>query len=146
MPEGGKLGRFDELEVLPEMQPHLGLPLPDQSFGRDHQDPLRHAAQLELAQDQPGLDRLAQPHFVRQQVSDPIPAHGAVERIELVRQRHDARLDGRQQEVFLQRVQQLRRRRSVQDVLDRGLDGIERLLGRPAWARTTASLSGSQTR
>ncbi len=104
LPEGGKLGRFDELEVLPEMQPHLGLPLADQPFGRDHQDPLRHAAQLELAQDEPGFDRLAEAYLVGEQISNAVPAHGPVEGIELVRQRHDARLDGRQQEVFLQRV------------------------------------------
>src|SRR5690606_28941793 len=52
--------------------------------------------------------------------------HGAVERVELVGQRHDARLDRRQQEVVLQRVQQLRRRGGVQDLLDRRLDGVER--------------------
>ena len=69
LPECGKLGRFDELEMLPEMQPHLGLPLPDQPLRRHHQDSLRHAAQLELAQDKPGLDRLAEPHLVGQQVS-----------------------------------------------------------------------------
>ena len=108
------------------MQPHLGLPLPDEPLGRHHQDPLRHAAQLELAQDEPGFDRLAEAHLVGKQISDAVPAHGPVERIELVRQRHDAGLDGRQQEVFLQRVQQLRRRRSVQDVGNRRLDGVER--------------------
>ena len=69
------------------MQPHLGLPLPDKPFGRHHQDPLRHAAQLELAQNEPGFDRLAEPHLVGEQISDPVPAHGPIERIELVRQR-----------------------------------------------------------
>src|SRR5690606_20661258 len=94
--EGGKFSRFDKLEGLAEMQTHLGLPLPDQPLRRDDEDPLGHAAQLELAQYETSLDRLAEPDFIRQQIADPVPAHGAVERVELVRQWDDARLDRRQ--------------------------------------------------
>src|SRR5690606_13368711 len=85
-----------------------------------------HAAQLQLAQDETGFDGLPQTYLIRQQIADSVPAHGAVERVELVRQRHDARLDRRQQEVVLQRVEKLRRRGGVQDLIDRRLDRVER--------------------
>ena len=117
LPEGRQLGRLDELELLAEVQAHFGLPLAHQSLGRHHQDALHPATQFQFAQHQAGLDGLAQAHLIGQQVANAVAADGAVQRIELVRQRHHAGLDGRQQQVVLQRIQQLGRRCGVQDLL-----------------------------
>lgn len=75
--------------MLTEMQSHFRLPLSNQPFGRHDEDPARHAAQFQLAEDQTSLDRLTETNLVRQQIADPVTAHGAVERVELVRQRND---------------------------------------------------------
>ena len=142
LPEGGQFCRVDELKLLTEVQAHLGLPLAHQPLGRHHQHALGHAAQLQFAQDQPGLDGLAQAHLVRQQVANAVLAHGSVERIELVRQRDDAGLDGRQQQVVLQGVQQLGRRCGVEDVLYRWPNAVE--LGQVLRARAHHRVLGGQ--
>jgi hypothetical protein len=72
LPEGRQFGRLDELQLLAEVQAHLGLPLAHQPLGRHHQHALGHAAQLQFAQDQPGLDGLAQAHLVGQQVANAV--------------------------------------------------------------------------
>ena len=117
LPEGSKLGRLDELEFLAEVQAHFRLPLAHQPLGRHHQDALHPAAQLQFAQHQAGLDGLAKAHLIGQQVADAVAADRAVQCIELMRQRHHAGLDRRQQQVVLQCIQQLGSRRGVQDLL-----------------------------
>ncbi len=117
MPEGRQLGRFDELELLAKVQAHFGLPLTNQPLGRHHQDALHPATQLQFAQYQAGLDGLAKTDLVSQQVTNAVAADRAVQRIELMRQRQHAGLDRCQQQVVLQRIQQLGCRRSVRDLL-----------------------------
>ena len=116
LPEGCQLGRLDELELLTEVQAHFGLPLAHETLGRHHQDALHPAAQFQFAQDQAGLDRFTEAHLIGQQVANAVAADGAVQCIELVRQWHHAGLDGRQQQVVLQRIQQLGCRRGVEDL------------------------------
>ena len=117
LPEGCQLGRLDELELLTEVQAHFGLPLAHETLGRHHQDALHPAAQFQFAQDQAGLDRFTEAHLIGQQVANAVAADRAVQRVKLVRQRHHTGLDGRQQQVVLQRIQQLGRRCGVQDLL-----------------------------
>jgi hypothetical protein len=57
---------LQELKLLPKVRAHLGNPLRHQPLGRDHENAPDEAAQLQLAQDQPGLDRLAQANLVGQ--------------------------------------------------------------------------------
>ena len=66
--EPGLVEQHEDLVVLP---PQLAQPLHGQRLGRDHQAPLRASGADESAQDEAGLDRLAEPHLVGQQ-----PAHG----------------------------------------------------------------------
>ncbi len=74
----GELGRFDQPERLAEVQAHLRLPLAHQALRRHHQHAPHHPAQLQLPQDQPGLDGLAQADLVRQQVADALPGPSAL--------------------------------------------------------------------
>ena len=60
--------QHEDLVVLP---PQLAQPLHGQRLGRDHQAPLRASRPEEAAQDEAGLDRLAQADLVGQE-----PAHG----------------------------------------------------------------------
>jgi len=117
LPEGRQLGRLDELELLAEVQAHFCLPLAHKPLGRHYQDALHPATQLQLAQHQAGLDGLAEAHLIGQQVADTVAADGAIQCVKLVRQWHHAGLDRRQQQVVLQRIQQLGCRRGVQDLL-----------------------------
>ena len=124
--EGRQLGRLDELKRLAKVQAHFRLPLAYQPLGRHHQDALHPATQFQLAQHQTGLDGLAQAHLIGQQVADTVAADGAVQCVELVRQRHHAGLDRRQQQVVLQRIQQLGCRRGVQNLLHIGAHAFQR--------------------
>ena len=79
--------QHEDLVVLP---PQLAEPLDGQRLGRDHQAPLRASRPDEAAQDEAGLDRLAEADLVGQE-----PAHGvgggrALGRVELVGEEADA--------------------------------------------------------
>ena len=78
------------------VQAHFGLPLAHQSLGRHHEDALHPATLFLFAQHHAGLDGLAETHLIGQQVANAVAAHRAVQRVELVRQRHHAGLDRRQ--------------------------------------------------
>ena len=67
----GQPGLVEQHEDLVVLPPQLAEPLHRQRLGRDHQAPLRPSRPDESAQDEAGLDRLAEPHLVGQQ-----PAHG----------------------------------------------------------------------
>ena len=94
----------DEPEVLVEVALHLRLPLQHQSRRSDDEDPPHKPANLQLAQDQTGLDRLAEPHLVRQQIADAIAGDGALQSEQLVGQRDDRAFQRSDQRVPLQRV------------------------------------------
>ena len=126
LPEGRQLGRLDELELLTKVQTHFRLPLAHQPLGRHHQDALHPATQFQFAQHQAGLDGLAETYLIGQQVANAVAADGTVQRIELVRQWHHAGLDGRQQQVVFQRIQQLGRRRGVQNLLNARAHAFQR--------------------
>ena len=97
---------FGEHEVkrLAEMEPHFAHPLRHQPLGGDDQRPFDQPPQFEFADDQAGLDGLAQPDLVGQEVADPVVGDRAGEGPDLVRQRDDRRLDGGQQQVLSQGV------------------------------------------
>ena len=124
--EGRQLGWLDELKLLAEVQTHFRLPLAHEPLGRNHQDALHSTTQLQLAQHQTGFDGLAETYLVSEQVADAVAADRAVQRIELVRQRYHAGLNGRQQQVVLQRIQQLGSRRGVQDLLNARAHALQR--------------------
>ena len=123
--EGRQIGTFDVLQALAEVQPHFRLPLANQPLRRHDQDALDAATKLQLTQHQPGFDGLAQADFVRAQVPDAIPTHGPVQRVELVRQGHDAALDRGQQQVVLQRVLQLGGGHGMQHLVGGGLNRLQ---------------------
>ena len=57
----------NQIETQGELVPHLVSPLEAQRCGRQNQDPLDPATDEQLAQDQPGLDRLAEADIVGDQ-------------------------------------------------------------------------------
>ena len=69
------------MERLAEVLSHFGLPLPYQPLGRNNEDALGAAAQLQLAQYQACLDSLPQPNFVSKKVADAVLPNGAIERV-----------------------------------------------------------------
>ena len=86
------------------MEAHLADPLGHQSLRGDDQRPLDQPAELELPHDEPGLDGLAQADLVRQEIAHPVVGDGAGQGPDLVRQRDDGGLDGREQDVLGQGV------------------------------------------
>ncbi|MCY4634967.1 MAG: hypothetical protein OXG04_10775 [Acidobacteria bacterium] len=59
------------LEPQRELLPQLFLPLLAQRGRREHQNPLDAAPQQQLGEDQPRLDRLAQPDIVGDEQANP---------------------------------------------------------------------------
>ena len=111
--EGGEVARQEGAKLLGEVGAQLRHPLVDEPLGGHHQGPSDDAAQLELAHDEPGLDRLAESDFVRQQIADAVARRRPRQRTDLVRQRDDRRLDRRQQRILRQRAGDPRRGRRV---------------------------------
>ena len=108
--------RFHEMEFLAKMQTHFGLPLPHQTFRRNDENPLGKAAKFKFTQNHTRLDGLAQTHFISQQVADTVMAHGPVQGIQLVGQRHDTGLNRRKQQIVFQGINQLGGGGGVQDL------------------------------
>ena len=69
----------NESEVLVEVALHFRLPLQHQSRRSDDQDSPHEAANLQLTQDEPSFDRLAQTDLVRQQVADAVAGDSALQ-------------------------------------------------------------------
>ena len=90
----------DKLEGLPKVEAHLADPLAHQSFRGYHQRPLNQAAELELSHDKTGLDGLAQADLIRQEIAHPVISDSARQGVNLVGQRDDGGLDGREQDVL----------------------------------------------
>ena len=109
-----------DAERLPEVELHLRLPLGGEPLWRDDEDALRQAAKLELADDETRLDRLAESDLVREQVTDVSLLRGALQRVELVRQRGHAGAHGREQDLGGERLLHARRGRPVHDRIQRG--------------------------
>ena len=127
--ERGEVARDEEAELLVEVGAHFRDPLGDESLGRHDQRAAHRATQLELAHDEPCLDRLAQADLVRQQVADAVVRDRTRQGADLVRQGDHRRLDGRQQDVLGQGVGDSGRRRQVGEprgtarrALSRGLE------------------------
>ena len=118
-----------ELEGLPEMEAHLADPLAHQSLRSDNQRPLDQPAELELPHDETGLDGLAQADLVRQEIAHPVVGDGAGQSPNLVRQRDDGGLDGREQDILGQGVGHPRGSSDVGDIVRRAsaraLQGLE---------------------
>ena len=70
-----------------EPGPQLLLELLEHLLRGHHQDPVAPAAPDQLGEDQPDLQRLAQPHHVREQHAGPQPLQGELGRALLVGQR-----------------------------------------------------------
>ena len=86
----------DEHELLVEPVGHLRHPLELDALRRDDQDSLHEPAGLELGDDEPGFDRLAEADLVGQQQPERFGRQGPVEHGELVGQRLDAAPGDRQ--------------------------------------------------
>ena len=75
-----------------ELLAHLRLPLLDQAPRRHHQAPLEIPAQEQLADEEPGHDRLTRARIVGEEVTQGLLGqHVLVDRGDLVRQRLDVR-------------------------------------------------------
>ena len=85
----GQPGLVEQHEDLVVLPPQLAEPLHRQRLGRDHQAPLRPSRPDESAQDEAGLDRLAEPHLVGQQPAHGVGGGGALGGVELVGEEAD---------------------------------------------------------
>lgn len=83
-PIDGKIRRNQGVKILMEVGAHLRHPLGHQPLGGDHQRPSHQATELELAQDQPGLDGLAQPDFIGQEVTHAVAGNRPSQGTDLV--------------------------------------------------------------
>ena len=72
------------MQVLIEVGTHFGLPIGAQAPWGDHKSASYQPPELELAQDQPGLDRLAQPYLVGEQVAHAIARNRTLQGTDLV--------------------------------------------------------------
>ncbi len=93
LPELGPraLGRaWRDREVQAELPFQLVVPLRNQRIGDEDQHPASQAPQQVLTQQETGFDRLAQPHFVRQQHATTEPAQRLPHCLDLIRQMLDA--------------------------------------------------------
>src|SRR5262249_124735 len=89
-------------EVLVEMRFNFRLPLQHQPGRRDDEHALYQTADLELPDNQTGLDRLAEPHLVGKEVPDAVARYRPLQGIELVRERNDRAFEWSYQRVLLQ--------------------------------------------
>ena len=129
--EPGLVEQHEDLVVLP---PQLAEPLHGQRLGRDHEAALRASRPDEAAQDEAGLDRLAEPDLVGQQ-----PAHGvgggrALGGVELVGEEADAAAEEGAEALGLAQRGEVQRVEPQGEVLD-GVDVARRPAarrGRPA--------------
>ena len=85
------VGAYED-KLLVEPVGHFRDPLKLDAFGRDDKDPPDEAPCLQLGDDEPSFDRLAQSDLVRQQQPQGVGRQGAVEHGELVGERFNATL------------------------------------------------------
>ena len=104
LPQSGQAAGKDEAEILVEVPLHFRLPLQHQPGGRDDENPANKTPDLQLAQDQARLDRLAEPDFVGKEIADAIAGDRPLQSQQLMRQRNDRAFQRRDQRVALQRV------------------------------------------
>ena len=92
--DAGKVLAVQNLEDQPEPLLHLALPLLHHRWRCGHNDRSDLSAQEELADDQTGFDRLAQPRVVRDEQVDPRQPERLSQRLHLVRIDLDAGAEG----------------------------------------------------
>jgi len=117
---GGELTGVEMAEFLAKALPHFGEPLRDESLWRHDQDTLHEAAQLQLADDETGLDRLAEAHLVGEEVTHPSRMGQHLAQCpDLVGQWHHRRIDRREELVVVEQVEDTADHRRELDLLDR---------------------------
>jgi hypothetical protein len=99
---------------------HLLHPLGHEALGCDDQHPLYKPAQLELPEDEPGFDGLAQAHLVGQEVTNPVAGDGTRERVQLVWQGDHACFKRGEQHVLSQCVSDAGGGRGVDEPVEAG--------------------------
>ncbi len=109
----------EEDEHLVVLPPQLAQPLHGQGLRRHHEAALRAPRPHEVAQDQAGLDRLAEAHLVGQQPAYGIGGGGALRRVKLVGKEPDASAEEGAEPVRLAQRGQMQRIEAEGQVLDR---------------------------
>lgn len=139
LPELGPrtLGRpWRDREVQAELPLQLVVPLRNERVGDEDQHPAGQAPQQVLAQQETGFDRLAQPHFVRQQHATTEPAQRLAHCLDLVRQMLNA-LQSLQAQELVKAAQQLQvsQRQMQRELIARGLPPLaaEALILQSKW-------------
>jgi hypothetical protein len=72
------------VELLFEVGMHLGYPLGHKSLRSNHGDASHQPTELELVRDQSGLDRLAQPDFIDQEIAHAVARNRLLQSTDLV--------------------------------------------------------------
>ena len=139
----------EEDERLVELAVELAEPLDRERRGRDDERPVGPVRAQEAREDEAGLDRLAEAHFVGEQPADGIGRRGALGDVELVREERDAPAEERAQPG---RLADLGEEEAVEPVPERGrairlqrgeaLDGVVRRRERPEEQRVHGSPVG----
>ena len=121
---GGEVAGLDEVKGFIEVGVELADPLADQTRWSHHKNPLGQAADLELTNDQARFDGFAQANLIGEEIADPISCHGALQRLELVRQGDDGTLQRCDQGVVLKGIEDASRGGHKAELLEAGGAGL----------------------
>jgi len=103
---------------------HLLDPLWHQSLRGDDQHPFDEPPELEFAEDEPRLDRLAQADFIGQEVADAVVGHRPRQGVELVRQGDHPGFERCQKQILCQGVGNAGGGRGVDDPVEADFPGL----------------------
>ena len=134
----GEPGVVEQHEDLVVLAPELAQPLDGQRLGSDHEAALGAAGPQQAAQDQAGLDRLAEADLVGEQPAHGVAGRRALGRVQLVWEEADAPAEERAEAAGLAQLEQVQRVEAGREVLDRidvaegePLDEVARRVDRP---------------